>query len=631
MKKVMAILMLGVFLFGAALAGVSNVTDTGSESKVQFMERVYTFEKPEIKENNGYTIVSLSGAKSIMDEGKPILPYKVDVIRFPLGTKVEVTAEKGTVYEMPLASKVKPYPMYTLMTTQGKLVMKEGKVYESNEPYPENWVETRTTVGLYNGERMVTLSIFIYPCRYVPAENKLIYTDSVKVDISYETVSTPTTNTVDTYDLLIVAPDDWMADLQPLKEHKESHGVKTIIVGLDEIYSGKYFTVNGRDEPEKIKYFIKDAVENWGVKYVMLVGGRQGGVFKERWLMPVRYTHLDDQSNWEASYVSDLYYADLYKYENGNAVFEDWDSNGDGVFAEWSGFKKDTLDLNPDVIVGRLGCRNKWEVNIMVNKIIQYETSNAKSSDWFKRLVVIGGDTFPPYPDDPYYEGEVSNQKVIEYLPDFEPVKLWTSLGTLNGPDDIINAISEGCGFLDFEGHGNPMSWATHPPHDEETWIGIDVTQFHKFSNDGMYPVCMIGGCHNSQFNVSVFNLVKIKKIYETYYKSEWSPECFGWWIVRKPNGGAIASVGNTGLGYGYIGDYNNDSIPDSIQGLGGWIDTEFFRIYGQEGKDIVGELHTTALANYVATFPVMKDNIDCKTVQEWVLLGDPSLKIGGY
>ena len=89
--------------------------------------------------------------------------------------------------------------------------------------------------------------------------------------------------------------------------------------------------------------------------------------------------------------------------------------------------------------------------------------------------------------------------------------------------------------------------------------------------------------------------------------------------------------MGNTGLGYGYIGDYNNDSIPDSIQGLGGWIDTEFFRIYGQEGKDIVGELHTTALANYVATFPVMKDNIDCKTVQEWVLLGDPSLKIGGY
>jgi len=24
-------------------------------------------------------------------------------------------------------------------------------------------------------------------------------------------------------------------------------------------------------------------------------------------------------------------------------------------------------------------------------------------------------------------------------------------------------------------------------------------------------------------------------------------------------------------------------------------------------------------------------DRIDCKTIEEWVLLGDPSLKIGGY
>jgi len=26
-----------------------------------------------------------------------------------------------------------------------------------------------------------------------------------------------------------------------------------------------------------------------------------------------------------------------------------------------------------------------------------------------------------------------------------------------------------------------------------------------------------------------------------------------------------------------------------------------------------------------------MEDKIDCKIVQQWALLGDPSLKIGGY
>ena len=95
--------------------------------------------------------------------------------------------------------------------------------------------------------------------------------------------------------------------------------------------------------------------------------------------------------------------------------------------------------------------------------------------------------------------------------------------------------------------------------------------------------------------------------------------------------GGAIASIGCTGLGYGTIGDYDNDGIPDCIQYLGGFIDSEFFRVYAQEGKDILGETHGTALTHYITRFPPMQDKIDAKTVEEWVLLGDPTLKRGGY
>ncbi len=618
--KVM-IFLIGALFFSSVIGTNVGINETSKINDIKFIERKYYFNEPIIYEDSRYTIISMENMKYTMHEAEPILPYKVETFKFPVGTKINLEVKEGNVKEYKLKNKIEPYPMFTLLTTKGKLVIKEGEAYK-NEMYPENWVDYKISVGLYNGERVAILSVFMYPCKYYPKENKIEYTDSIDLKIRYELPSTQLF-TADEYDLLIICPTQWKEEIMQLKEHKEIHGIRTLIATLDEINNP------GRDEAEKIKYFIKDCIENYGIKYVLLVGGRQGGILKERWIMPVRYAYLDDQSKWETRYLSDLYFADVYKYEDGEIKFEDWDSNGNGIFGEWKGFTRDKLDLMPDVYVGRLACRNKMEVRIMVNKIIEYETGS--KGEWFKRMVVVAGDTFPQT-GDPYYEGEVSTTKSLEYMEGFEGIKLYTSLGTLKGPSDVIREVSKGCGFLNFEGHGNPMSWATHPPYDDETWIGgLIVSDMPKLSNKNMYPICIVGGCHNSQFNVSLLNLLKIKKLYETYYKSEWSPECWSWWLTRKIDGGAIATIGCTGLGYGYVGDYNKDGIPDCIQGLGGWIDIEFFRIYGQEGKDMLGEVHSTAIANYVINFPVMKDVIDCKTVEEWVLLGDPSLKIGGY
>jgi len=635
MRRTIAILLVSVFLFSAAFAGINTrVIKETTMMDENIIEKTYEFSPPSVKDDGNYMIVSMGGAGNSLYEGYPVLPYKTEVLRFPLGTKFNIETSVGSINEMKLEKKIKPYPTVVQLDGNGKPRIIENKeVYGKNAFYPEKWVEWRATVGLYNGKRMVTLSLFTYPCRYNPQENKIIYTDKVDIKINYEPGSGE--RSVDNYDLLIIAPDKWLDSLQPLVEHKNSHGIKTKLVGLSEALKE-----NGRDDAEKVKYFIKDGIENDGIKYVMLVGGRHGGILNEKWWVPVRYSHLDDNSKWEASYASDLYFADIYKYEDGNAVFDNWDSNGNGIYAEWSFHGKDILDLNPDIYVGRLACRNEYEVKLMVNKIIEYETSDAANQDWFKRMVVVGGDTFPD-PSDIYIEGEIGNQNALDYMKPLgvKPVKLWVSDGSLlanKTPDtaweNVVNAISQGCGFLDFEGHGNPMSWATHPYQDENTWInGLLVSHMPKLSNKGMYPICMVGGCHNSQFNVSILNLLKPGKFYETYYKSEWSPECWGWWIARKIDGGAIASIGCTALGYGAIGDNNHDGIPDCSQQYGGWIDPQFFKKIGYDNATTVGEAHGGAIADYVASFQVMKDPIDCKTVQEWVLLGDPSLKIGGY
>jgi len=117
--------------------------------------------------------------------------------------------------------------------------------------------------------------------------------------------------------------------------------------------------------------------------------------------------------------------------------------------------------------------------------------------------------------------------------------------------------------------------------------------------------------------------LISNENYFGSFWKDEWIPECWSWRMVSKRNGGSIAVIGNTGLGYIYPGNY-------TLNGLEGWIDTRFFYEIGVQGKTTLGQAHTQAIIDYVKNFPVHTDRIDCKTIQQWTLLGDPSLKIGG-
>jgi hypothetical protein len=437
----------------------------------------------------------------------------------------------------------------------------------------------------------------------------------------------------DTYSLVIIAPKDFSDALQPLVNHKLSKGVTTKLVTRDEICDGVYFTSEGRDCAEEMKYFIKNAYDQWGTDYVLLVGGRYGGILKEKWWVPVRYTNLDDDQNWEGGYLSDLYFADLYDaYGN----FSTWDSNDNGIFAEWNSQGKDILDMYPELSVGRLACKNVKQVTTLVNKIIFYENTTA-GEEWFNRMVVVGGDS-APNATDPWFEGEEENELALEYMTDFEGTRLWTSNGNFTGPQDVIDAISAGCGFLFFDGHGNPYSWSTHPPYNDSVWVnGLQVKNMKKLTNGQQLPVTVCGGCHNGQFNTSLFNIIKgflqegLKYFQWKFYLLEWIPECWAWKLMSIQNGGSIATMAYTGLDWFATGDYNNDSIPDCTQFLSGFANTQFFKNYGVNNMTILGQAHTQALIDYLTVYPPMAEKLDCKTVQEFVLLGDPSLQIGGY
>ena len=821
MEKFLPILIIGFLVMsGIGAVGLDNVNSNESNLKTLSEYKNIEFSSFYIKESNeNFIEVELEDSSSfLMSPGKPILPKIVDIIELPFGVKdVEIQVIANNIKEVEIEQKIRPAPFHIPLITLDNNVdinMKtepDVTVYSSSDMFPNSWYKYYVRCGLNSKNQRVThLILHIYPIRYSPALDKLYALGNTDIEISYKIPDSNPFPLNSEYDLVIIAPEIFSNQLENLVQHKEKYNISTILKITEEIYD----EYEGVDKPEEIKLFIKDAIENFGITYVLLVGGLKNKIWAKprddknqgttAWHLPVRYNnYIDDPEHpltiakiHDPGVITDLYYADIYK-EGGE--FEDWDPNGDGVFAAWNleGYENDTIDLEPDVCVGRLACRDIKEVKNVVEKIINYETT-AADSDWFKKVITISGDGFldqidldfqwdtnglpdgeykifaqsenndiagtieeinitldrtsvtsitfnhddykrvnnypsPPiaeivsisegdtlgntdcfeniserdaygnsvtgwaninYTDgilhirgktyDPkpygietdihvwvensegeiiysdwrygsktYYEGEcIVGDELISGFPgatyyvteDFEVEHYWASNGKFTGESDIIDAFSQGCGFAFFSGHGSPNVWSDHFPGIPggrgtgsvtglrvssikiyPWFIGFPIFPMNKLKNTNKPPVVLIGGCHNSQFNVSMIpSFLDIYNKWNTWCHGVAVPECFSWYLVKLPKSGAIASIGNTGLGYGVLGG------DCTKEGLDGGIGIEFYKQYFQEGHHILGETLKETQVSYISQFD-MEDLDHVKSLTQWVLLGDPSLMIGGY
>lgn len=417
--------------------------------------------------------------------------------------------------------------------------------------------------------------------------------------------------------MIIITPVEFIGNLGNYVAHKNNHGVKTFIVDIDKIYSGFYFNVEGRDNPEKIKYFIKNAIEEWGINYVLFIGSSKH--------IPIRFCYNNDNfSNYpEPKFVSELYYVDIYDEEGG---FSNWDFDNDVLFEEWDKEQAEdiNIDLRPDVCIGRLACQNTAEVQTVVSKIISYENTPADHS-WFKRMVVAGGDTYRKFKG---YEGEINNQKALDEMDEFTPVKLWVSNDRLDKNGfSIICELNNGCGFIYFSGHGNTNLWATYTS-DSEMVGQFDRYKMKFLYNGNKLPVCIVGACHNSQFTVGKNRIVKLFTTKNPRFLVSDVNGCWSWELVKNNKGGSIATIGSTGLSW-YSAEYNGAGTD--------WVNAQFFKEY-KSGVQNLGQIWENSISKFVDENPINwetssgdADSIDVKTIQQWVLLGDPSLMIGGY
>ncbi|UCD13000.1 MAG: peptidase C25 [Thermoplasmatales archaeon] len=619
---------------------LSGTTSVPSESYQQYIKLEFFFSDPIVVVDGDHIWVYINESDlNMMIPGQPVLPVNLSVLEFLFGTEILSVEYDHSPPQIINLTGTLARASHPMLDDNGAFCVQnrmETLTYEHQDSFPPDWISYHIGGGLSHGIHRTFLVNRVYPVRYFPDENQLWFIQNITVTIGYVEPDEPLLKDNDVYDLLIIAPSKFTQPLQPLVSHKNKMGMKTRLVDLEELYETMFW--QGRDNQEKIKYYIKNAVEYWGITYVLLVGGIKGQTFS--WNTPVRYSHvipLVEQEYAEPSFISDLYYADIYE---GSGVFSSWDSNNDDVFAVWNETYKEEMDIYPDVYLGRIPCRNTREVKIMVNKIIQYEKEKCDDS-WFNNLILVAGDS---YNDTNHFnEGELIAEKAIEYMPDFNPVKVYASEGDINRKT-VNKAMNKGAGFAYFCGHGNPASWTTHFPPNGSIWTtGYTIRDMMYLRNREKLPIVVVGGCHNSQFNVTMRNIIKgilrhgIRDYFRTkppfgdFWYREWVPNCWAWRLTSKTGGGAIATIANTGLGTHGEDDSDNNSIADYLEVLDGWLELRFLQLYGEEHYDVLGENHGEALTDYLHRFLGNDEKMDVKMVQQWVLLGDPSIKIGGY
>lgn len=546
-----------------------------------------------VDNSSGYITLELEGATGyIRSVGAPMLPFCGKMLAFPLGTRVLGADMVNALYDDHLlACRIMPAPEPVSPVSGGSPApLTEGPAYGQDALFPEDEIGWSLTTGVDDWGRLEAhLMLKVFPIRYDAVTGKVVQLKSGQVDIRYSLPAPAAPRGNETYDMLVLTPPEFQTEMGRYVLSKEAIGFKVKMANLTEVYANTLLNVsNGRDKQEKIKLFIASAVQNWTVKYVVLVGDTDK--------FPTRTAAISDIDGYYTP--CDLYYGDLFK--GGNSTFCDWDKDHDNLFGEStsSSANADGADLDPDVSVGRFPAGTEAELRAMINKTIAY--AGNVSSEWFRNVTLVGSDTFancaPWYDSSGVAEGEYSCDQAALSLSPFNLSKYYETKGTFS-PTNIKNRLDRGEGFAIFADHGN-VGGVVYPS--SIGGVGLSSSTATALSNGPKLPLSILDACLTHAIDNS---------------------ECLGEYLVLNPNGGSINSIGATRIAYGMYGTWHTYANS-------GYMNVHLTEQFSK-GTIMPSPMLDKTKRSYLSSVGIW-DYADFKTLAEYIQLGDPVTFLGG-
>lgn len=520
----------------------------------------------QVSSRDDYAVVSGLGMDVTDEPGSPQLPVMPWTIAVPGRCRVSAVSVRTGAWRV-LAEPVLPLPcpkQDILVRQEGSLmpVVPNARVYESEAAYPEQpWVWTGT--GYQDGRTLVQL--LVYPLRYVGAGARLEMCSGFDVEVTYEAAGGPEPKATGEesagFEYLIVTSAALDSVFQRLAQWKTETGVKAAVRSINWI-TGLY---PGRDNAEKLRSYTKTLPDS-GVRYVLLGGDVSVVPFRKAFAM-VSEGRIEPR---EDSLPCDLYFADL----DGT-----WDANGNSVFGEVG----DSVDLYPDLYVGRAPAASVAQAQAFVNKVLQYEKTPELGYE-NKALFFAEVMWTNPYTDGGRHKDRLD---AACFGPGYSVTKLYERLGN-ESRTSVMAAIRQGQNFLNHDGHG----WIDVMSCGDGSLRTRDADTITNRDQGVIYSI----GCWTTAFDEASIG------------------EAF----VTNGRGGAVAFIGNSSYGWGSPG---NPGFGYSDK-----FDDRFWEAVMRGGSNLAGEALAISKEYYI---PFSHSRNVYRWHQYQVnLMGDPEMAI---
>lgn len=330
----------------------------------------------------------IQGFNKLQIPGTPILPTKSIVLALPPGARIfsvdvdyEPPEQLGS-FELSISSPALP------LCLDEKIVREALARYQGNKaflktlesPFPAKPVYVSKISHFRN---IPFIRITYFPLLYTlgnlcfyssadvtihytkePADNRIadwvnkdaeIFANWNEIRDFYEVVARQ-----DSFDYIIITKDNLFSAFDSLVDWKNSIGFATKLVSYDSIIA----QYPGSEAADKVRNFLIDKYEVWGIHYLLLAGNVD--------MIPMKLCFPDPGHNYDTP--TDYYFAELT---------DNWDADGDGYYGE---YEEDSIGFVPEIMVGRFPFNDFSTLSSIVLKTVIFERDTGA---WKNRALLL--------------------------------------------------------------------------------------------------------------------------------------------------------------------------------------------------------------------------------------------------